>query len=145
VSHLQETHVQRLEREICSSFTGNSFELDITSGQSHLTIRLQATEFVPSQYESLRFPIISSGTIAELSMFMHEWTLPIALYRVGKDDLSERCRLYITTMIRQPGYLSELFPPTINIVSKQILYAAIRYHKSICHSPQVFRIQILEK
>ena len=143
MSHLQENRVQRLERELCSSFMCNSLEVDITSGFSHLTIRLEATEFIPFQYEPLRFPITSSGTTGKLPMLMHERTLPIALYRVAMDDLSERCRLYITTMIRQPSYLSELFPPTINIASKQILYAAIRYHKSICHSPQVFRIQIL--
>lgn len=61
MSHLQETHVQRLEREICSSFTGNSFELDITSGQSHLTIRLQATEFVPSSMNHSVFPSFLQG------------------------------------------------------------------------------------
>ena len=99
-------------------------------------MKLQAAEFIPTQYELSRFPVISSST-SDIPTFQDLWPPSIALQRVSMDDLTERCRLYITNMVRQQGALSELLPGRINKVSKRVLDAASLYYKSIYPSPKV--------
>ena len=142
VSHLEEDRVRRLEREICSAFVDNTFEVDILCGKGHLPIRLQVTEFIPTKDEACSFPVISSDVLGQVPGFENKWPSPIALRGVNMPILIENCRSYVTAMVRQRNHLSEVLPGELNRISHEVLGAVSRYYGSIFPSPQVSIVSI---
>ena len=128
--------MDKLSHELSLGFVGLDVEIDLTCGRGYLPMKLTVSEFAPKSDELARIPAITTQSTEGLPSFEYQHPPPIA-FRSTYADLTEKCRDHIELVVRRQQQTLNLVTWRGNKISKIILEAISRYHRSICPSRNV--------
>jgi hypothetical protein len=105
-------------------------EIDLTCGRGYLSMKLTVSEFAPKSDELARIPAITTQSTDRVPSFEYQYPPPIA-FRSTYAELTEKCRAHIELVVRRQQHTLNLVAWRGNKISKMILEAVSRYHRSI--------------
>ena len=131
MSHLRKPAVECFASEIALGFLDDSIEIELLLGRSWPPMKFKVAEFVPTNNELSRFPVMIPGGADQPPSFTQCYPLPTALRDAHPEGLLEKCRKHTQIATRYHGYVSHLMPKRMSSISKEVLQAIARYHASI--------------